>query len=100
MTTETLELQLSKLPEATRIAFRVLDIPHNLISGGELVDAGCSIHFYKHGAEIDYEGETLYRGLRNKPTRLWTFDITPKGENRVTPDTAPEEYNNSNGGVF
>ena len=76
------------------------DIPHNLISGGGLVDAGCSIKFYKYGAEIEYEVETLDRGWRDKPTRLWTFDITSKCGNRVTLDTAPEEYDPSNGGVF
>ena len=90
MTTETLELLLSKLPEAARKAFQVPEIPHNLIAGGELVNAGCSIHFYKHGSEIEYEGETLYQGWKDKPTRLCIFDITSKGGNRFTPDTTPE----------
>ena len=54
MTTETLELLLSKLPEASRKAFRVPDIPHNLIAGGELVDTGFRIHFYNNEAEIEY----------------------------------------------
>ena len=44
--------------------------------------------------------EKLYRGWRDKSTRLWRFDITLKGGNRVTPDTAPEECGLSNGGVF
>ena len=57
MTTETLELLLSKLPESARKYFMVPNIPHNLISEGKLVDAGCSIYFYKHGAEIEYKGE-------------------------------------------
>ena len=71
-----------------------------MIAGGELVDAGCSIHFYKHGTEIEYEGEKLYQVWRDKPTRLWRFDITSKGGNRVTPDNTPEDYDPSNGGVF
>ena len=100
MTTETLELLLSKLSEASIKAFQVPDITHNLIAGSELVDAGCIIHFYKHGAEIEYEGETFYRGWQDTPTKLWRFDITSKGVNRVTPNTAPEEYNSSNGGLF
>ena len=58
--TETLELMLKKLPKSTRKAFRVPDIPHNLISACELVDAGCGVHLYKHSAEIEFEGETLY----------------------------------------
>ena len=40
LTTETIELLLIKLPEAARKDFRVPDSPHNLIAGGELVDAG------------------------------------------------------------
>ena len=80
--------------------FRVPYIPHNLIAGGELVGAGFRIHFYEHGDEIEYEGETIYRGWRDKPTRIWRFDITSKSGTRVTPDTAPEEYDPSNDGVF
>ena len=70
MTTKTSQLLFAELPKVARRAFRVPDIPHNLIAGAELVDAGCGLHLYKTYAEIDYEGETLYRGWRNKPTRL------------------------------
>ena len=59
MTTETLEFFLSKLPEAARKAFWVPDITDNQIAGVELVDAGCRIYFYKHGTEIEYEGERI-----------------------------------------
>ena len=48
VTTETLELLLKKLTKAARKAFRVPDIPHNLIADCELVDAVCGIHLYKH----------------------------------------------------
>ena len=44
MTTETLELLLAKLPKAARRAFRVPDIPNNLITGTELMDAVCGLH--------------------------------------------------------
>ena len=52
VTTETLELMLKKLPKAARKAFRVPDIPHNLIAACELAGAGCGVHLYKHSAEI------------------------------------------------
>ena len=39
VTTDTLELLLKKLLVAARKAFRVPDIPHNLIAVCELVDA-------------------------------------------------------------
>ena len=80
VTTETLELLLKKLPEAARKAFRVPDTPHNLIAACELVDAGCAVHLYKHSAEIEFEGETLYQGWRDKPSRLWIFSLTSKIE--------------------
>ena len=47
VTTQTLELLLAKLPITARRAFRVPDIPHNLMAGAELVDAGCGLHLYK-----------------------------------------------------
>ena len=78
VTTETLELLLKKLPEAARKAFRVPEIPHNLIAACELFDAGCGVHMYKHSVEIEFEGETLYRGWRDKPSRLWRFSLTSK----------------------
>ena len=95
MTTETLELLLSKLPEEAREAFRVPDIPHNLISACELVNTGYSIHFNKHGCEIEFEGKTLYRGWRDKASRLWRIALTSDGGDRITPYTAPEEYDPS-----
>ena len=76
------------------------DIPHNLIAACELVDAGCGVHIYKHSAEIEFEGETLYRGWRDKPSRLWRFSLTSKGEKRSTPPTDPEEYDPSSGMVL
>ena len=52
LATETLKLILKKLPEAARKAFKVPDIPRNLIASCELVDAGYGVHLYKHSAEI------------------------------------------------
>ena len=62
VTTETLELMVKKLPKSARKAFRVPYIPHNLIASYELAYAGCGFHLYKNIAEIEFEGETLYRG--------------------------------------
>ena len=43
-TSATLKLRLKKLPEKAREAFRVDDVPHNLVAVATLVDAGCSVH--------------------------------------------------------
>ena len=103
-TTGTLELDLRKLPAKARTAYRVPDIPHNLIAAAELVDAGCGVHLYKHHCEVEYNGETLYRGWRDKASRLWRMLITSKGGNRITPDpdptdTSPDGLSASKGGT-
>ena len=55
---------------------------------------------YKHSEEIEFEGETLYQGWRDKPSRLWMFSLTFKGKNRGTPPTNTEEYDTSSGMVL
>ena len=52
VTTETLELILKKPLKSARKAFRVPEIPHNLIAACEIVDAGCGVRLYKHSSEI------------------------------------------------
>ena len=100
VTTETLELLLKKLPKAARNAFRVTYIPHNLITACELVNAGFGVHLYKQSAEIEFEGENLYQGWRDKPSRLWRFSLTSKSEKRITPPTDTKEYDPSSGMVL
>ena len=39
-TSKTLELHLKKLPKKAREAFRVNDVPHNLVDVATLIDAG------------------------------------------------------------
>ena len=97
MTTETLELLLNKLPRQARRAFRVPDIQHNLIACAELIDAGCSVYLHKHGCEIEYEGEVLYKGWRDTVNRLWRISLAPDATHRVTPHTNPEEFKDSDG---
>ena len=90
-TTETLELLLDKLPPKARKAFRVPSIPHNLIAAAKLCDAGCGVHLYEHFYEVEFEGKTLYRGWRDKASRLWRMALTSKGGNRITPDIQEED---------
>ena len=66
-TSKTMEFFLHKLPKKARRAFLVDDVPHNLVAVAELVDAGCSVHFYSWGFDIDLEGETIYKGWREGP---------------------------------
>ena len=60
-TSETLKLRLKKLPEKARGAFSLAEVPHNLVAVATLVDAGCSVHMYYWGFEIDYNGEAIYK---------------------------------------
>ena len=42
------------------------------MAAAKLCGAGCGMHSYEHDAVIEYEGETLYRGWRDKkPSRCW-----------------------------
>ena len=100
MTEQTLELLLRKLPPKARRAFRVSKIPHNLVSAAELADAGCGIHLHKHGFEITYEGECLYRGWRDIPTRLWRMHLNPDSGNRLTPLVDEEDIDSSSGMIM
>ena len=58
------------------------------------------MHLYEHDTEIDYEGETLYRGWRDKPSRLWQFNINPDDGNRLTPLLDKSEYGPASGMVL
>ena len=64
-TSKTLELRLKKLPEKAREAFRMDDVPHNLVAVATLVDAVYSVHMYYWGFEVDYNGETIYKGRQS-----------------------------------
>ena len=92
MTTETLELLLNKLPPKARRAFGVPAIQYNLIACVELIGAGCSVYLHKHGCEIVYEGETLYKGWHDTINRLWRISLALDATNRIPPYTNPEEY--------
>ena len=45
----------------------------------------------KKVCEVEFEGETLYRGWRDKASRPWRMALTSKGSNRITPDTQEED---------
>ena len=99
-TTQTVELLLPKLPLAARKAYRVPNIAHNVVAVSELCNPDCSVYYYKHRAEMEFEGEIIGRGWRDRTTRLWRVPLTSEGANRVTPETPPSEYDPTNGMVF
>ena len=129
MTSETLELLLNKLPKKARKAFRCPNIRHNLIAVCELCDAGCIVMFRKHAVEVEYNGEIILRGWRDKSTKLWRVPIVPEtteinskygmlrssegaavprvapgssegGSPRIIPDTPYNEYDPKDGVIF
>ena len=60
--TKTLELRLRELPEKARKAFRCKDVPHNLVAVATLVDAGCSVHTYNWGFEVNITKRRFTKG--------------------------------------
>ena len=99
-TTKTLELRLRKLPEKARKAFRVADVPHNLVAVATLVDAGCSVHIYDWGFDVEYNGETIYKGWREGKSNLFKMTLEDDGTERVIPETHPSEHDSSSGMVM
>ena len=91
-TTKTLELRLRRLPKKARQAFLVADIPHNLVAVATLVDAGCSVHMYYWGFEIEYNGEVIYKGWREGKSNLFQMRLEDDGVNNIVPDIHHSEY--------
>ena len=86
-TNKTIELLLPKLPPSARKGYTVPNITNNLVSVAELCDAGCTVFFHMHGVDINCDGETIARGWRDKPTKLWRVSLTSEGGDRITPET-------------
>ena len=91
---------MNKLPSKARTAYTVPGLPENIIAGAELVDAGCKLHLDEHLAEIELEGKTLYRGWRDRPTRLWRFNIDPNDGRTLTPLPDDDVVNNKAGVIL
>ena len=70
-TSKTIELLLPKLLPPARKGYTVPGITNNLVSVAELCDAWCTVFFHKHGVDIGFKGETIGRGWRDRPSRLW-----------------------------
>ena len=68
---KTLELRLKNLPKKAHEAFRVDGVSRNLVAVPTLVDAGCSVHMYHWGFEVDYNEETIYKGWREPNSKLF-----------------------------
>ena len=99
-TSKTLELRLRKLPKKAREVFLVNDVPHNLVDIATLVDAGCGVHMYYWGFEVDYNGETICKGWRELNSKLFKMSLVDDGTERVVAETDRSEYDGSNGLVM
>ena len=99
-TSRTLEFCRKKLPQEASEAFRVNDIPHNMVAIATLVDAGCSVHMYYWGFEVDYNGEAIYKGWREQKSKLHQTSLVDDGTEHVVPETGSSEYDRSNGLVM
>ena len=99
-TSSTLELKLNKLPEKARQAFRVGQIPHNLVAVATLVDAGCSVHFYNWGFDIEYNGEIIYQGWRDPRTKLFQMSLTDDGTPNIIPESDDINFDHTNGMIM
>ena len=84
-TTNTLQLLLTKLPPAARIAHEAPTLTNNLLSVSVLCDTGCEVFLHMHGCEITFNGETIVRGWRDLATNMWRISLIPDDGDRVIP---------------
>ena len=96
-TQKTIELLLPKWPEKARKGYTVPNITNNLVSVAELCDADCTVFFHRHGVDINYEGEIIGRGWRDRPSKLWRISLTSEGVDRITPTT---DWTTDSDGIF
>ena len=99
-TTQTVELILTKFPKMAQRAFWVPNIINNIVAFSKLCDSGWNVYFNKHGVEIEFEGEIIGQGWREKSKKLWRVPLTSEGGGRITPDTPPKEYDPTSSVVF
>lgn len=64
-------------PQATRTHIVDDMTTHNLLSVGQLCDAGCNVTIDKDTIDITHHNKTIITGHRSPDTRLWHTDLTP-----------------------
>eukprot|EP00957_Ditylum_brightwellii_P082016 6236642-Ditylum_brightwellii.AAC.1 len=69
VTTQTLAVNLPKLPEEAKCAFRMPNITNNLLSVAELCNAECTVTFSKNNAVVEKNSKQLLRGWRDTSNR-------------------------------
>ena len=99
-TSSTLKLKLNRLLMKALQAFRVGNIPHNLVAVSTLVDAGCSVHFYHWGFDIDLNGETIYKGWRDQKTRLFQMSLVDDNTPNIVPDSDDVDFKRTDGMIM
>eukprot|EP00957_Ditylum_brightwellii_P083866 6374444-Ditylum_brightwellii.AAC.1 len=59
VTTQTLTVNLPKLPEEAKCSFRMPNITNNLLSVTKLCNADCTVTFSKSNVVVEKNGEQL-----------------------------------------
>eukprot|EP00957_Ditylum_brightwellii_P070489 5355561-Ditylum_brightwellii.AAC.1 len=77
-TTETLNLQVSTLPQDAKRWFRLPTIQHNLVAAAGLCNAGCRVTFGPEDVEVVKGSSTVLRGWRDNSNQLWQVPIVDK----------------------
>eukprot|EP00957_Ditylum_brightwellii_P068359 5189359-Ditylum_brightwellii.AAC.1 len=60
VTTQTLTVNLSTLPEEAKSSFRMPNINNNLLSIAKLCDADCTVTFSKNNAVVENDNKQLF----------------------------------------
>ncbi len=79
MTSHSVDLLLTKLPQHARLAHQLPGLTNNLLSIAVLWNAGCKAFFHKMGCNITLDGEVILWGWRDPQNRLWCIIIVNDG---------------------
>eukprot|EP00957_Ditylum_brightwellii_P067868 5151750-Ditylum_brightwellii.AAC.1 len=71
VTTQTLTVNLPKLPEEAKRSFRMPNNNNNLLSVARLCDAECTVTFSRNDVVVEKNGEQLLQGWQDTSNRLW-----------------------------
>ena len=71
------DLALPMLPPEARLGHAVPDLHTNLLSMGQLCDAGCTVRFDSTTVSVIFQGTTILHGVRSPDTKLWHVNLPP-----------------------
>eukprot|EP00957_Ditylum_brightwellii_P147594 11240443-Ditylum_brightwellii.AAC.1 len=86
VTTQTLTVNLSKLPEEAKHLFCMPNIDNNLLSVAKLCNADCTVTFSRNKVVVEKNGKQLLQGWQDTSNQLWHVPLEEKNTTHSNQD--------------